>query len=151
MTCAGCKGSANGDAARYGKLWCTHCVAAIEFEERLARENHMAVGDVFVDGRGQLVVLLHDENGGPPSRHDLERVTLTEPEVLRELVDAVTSFSRSVVVVGDRVVYAGPDAAPSARQLLGVITKYKPLLGAAERRSTEYVQSIARLVAGDIN
>lgn len=67
------------------------------------------------------------------------------------LVGAVTSFSRNIVVVGHRVVYAGPDAAPSARQLLGIIAKYKPLLGAEERESTEHIQHVARLVAGEVH
>lgn len=151
MKCSACKRPANADATRYGKLWCTHCVAAIEFEERLAQQNHLTVTDVFVDHHGRFAVLLADELGREPSHRDLEGVTLTETDVLRELNDAMTAFARSIVIVGGRVVCTSRNAAPTARQLLGIIAKYKPLLSAEERASTEHIQRVARLVVGEVH
>lgn len=148
MSCAGCKRPATTDVSRYGKLWCAECVAAIDFEERLAGQNRMTVADVVVDARGQLGFVLVDWDGRTPVPLD---VGLTQGDVIRELVDAMRSFRRNIVAVGDRIVFATHDAVPSARRLLGVIAKYKPLLPKSDRESTEYVQSLARLVAGEAN
>lgn len=149
--CAACPHAANADAARFGKLWCTECVGAIEFEERLARQNRLTVADVLVNPRGGFAVLLVGADGEEPSRDSVERATLTEAEVLRELSNALTSFTRNVILLGDRVIATGRDAVSAARHLLGVISKYKPLLGAQDRASCEQFQRIARMVAREVH
>lgn len=150
MRCTGCRRSADSDASRYGKLWCTDCTAAIEFEERLAHQNNMIVADVFVDKAGRLAVVL-DGQAGQPSVAEFEHVALTEADVLQELRDAVAAFRRHVIVVGDQLFHAGRQGTAAARRLLDVIGKYRSLLGAQERESAETIEHIARLVTGAVH
>jgi len=146
VTCAGCNRSANGDSLRYGSLWCTECVAAIDFEERLARENEMAVEDVFVKD-GHLAFVLSGRN-----QHQERPLSmgLTYGDVLHEINNAATQFTRHLVIADDGTVVISHGAVDSARQLLAVITKYKPLLAPPERESMEYAQRLARLVVGGV-
>lgn len=146
MKCAGCSATANADAARYGKLWCTACVISIEFEERLARQNGMVVGDVFVDAAGHLAVLLDGEGGRELSRGDFERVALTEADVLRELIDAMAAFRGSVLVADGRIRLASRDAYRCAKRFLQVALKYRTLLGHTEQESTDQMIQIARVI-----
>lgn len=146
MKCAGCSQTVDTDAKRYGKLWCSSCVISIEFEERLAGQNGMVVADVFLDDAGRLAVLLDEENGRELSRADFERVALTEADVLRELIDAMAAFRRSVVLIDDRLGFARPDAPRWAQRFLDVATKYQALLGHTEQESTSHMIQIARMI-----
>lgn len=150
MKCTGCRRSADADASRYGKLWCTDCIASIEFEERLAHQNNMVVTDVFVDKAGRLAVVL-DGQDGQPSVAEFERVALTEADVLQEVRDAVVAFRRHVIVVGGQLVHAARQGTAAARRLLDVIGKYRALLGAQERESAETIEHLARLVTGGVH
>lgn len=147
-TCAGCKRPANADAARYDKLWCTDCAGAIEFEERLARENEMAVEDVLTKD-GSLAFVL--SGGEKHQEHHPLSIALTYVDVLREIKDALTQFRRHIVIAGGGIVVTRHHAVDSARRLLAVITKYTPLLAPDERESTEWAQRLARLVVEGVH
>lgn len=144
MKCAGCPQPANADVARYGKLWCTSCVTSIEFEERLASQNGMAVVDVFVNDAGHLVVALEEKH--PGQSINSERIALTEADVLRELIDAAAALRRTVIFTAHGVRLASPDARGCARRFLDIAAKYDLILGPAERESTTEMQRLARLI-----
>lgn len=148
MTCAGCPKPANADTARYGRRWCTDCVAMIEFEERLARENEMAVVDIDVKD-GRLVFVLTGHDGRPEGAL---AIGLTYTDVLREIREAAARFRQNLVIAQDGIVVAtSRHAVDSARQLLAVIKKYKPLLAPEERELTKHAQRLARLVVGQVH
>lgn len=144
VDCAGCA-SATADDVRYGKPWCSACVASLEFEERVARQSGMVVADVVLDN-GQFTLVLVGEDGRDPSSADYDRAAVTEADVLVDLLASMAAFRKTFLFIDNQVRFASADASRHAERFLDVVTKYEALLGRAERESLSPLVQVARSI-----